>query len=78
MKLPTVKELVENNKRVYFQFYQDGTLWYKTESGFEFPVPCSDTGTGIFKVEDKALLFMRWIRKHIKYLEDSLKQENAQ
>lgn len=61
----TLKEMVNNNQVVRFQFYREGELWYATECGFEFPVPIADVGTGIFKAEDKALLFMRWIRPHM-------------
>lgn len=61
----SLKDMVSNNKRVKFVRYQKGDLWYITESGFEFPVPISDTGDAAFNSEDKALLFMRWIKKHI-------------
>jgi len=60
----TLKELVKG-KNVRFRFYRDGELWYGTDDGFEFPVPISDTGTGIFKAEDGAIVYMRWIRKHL-------------
>ncbi|HLK62304.1 MAG TPA: hypothetical protein VKU19_02630 [Bryobacteraceae bacterium] len=60
----TLKELIKG-KRVRFQYYRDGALWYQTEDGFEFPVPIADTGTGIFRAEDGAIQFMRWIRKHL-------------
>lgn len=40
-------------------------LWYKTDDGFEFPVPVEDIGDDIFLNEDKAMLFMRYIRKHM-------------
>ena len=60
----TLKELVKN-KKVRFRYYRDGELWYATEDGFEFPVPISDAGTGIFKAEDGAIQYMRWIRKHL-------------
>jgi hypothetical protein len=59
-----IKEMVQN-KKVKFVRYQNKELWYVTECGFEFPVPISDTGEASFVSEDKALLFMRWIRKHI-------------
>jgi hypothetical protein len=58
-------------KKVIFDFYRQGELWYKTECGFSFPVPISDTGTGTFLREDKALLFMRYIRKHIEMINQS-------
>ena len=59
-----LKEIVKN-KKVRFKFYLDGELWYETEDNFEFPIPISDTGTGVFKAEDNAIKFMRWIRKHL-------------
>lgn len=67
----SIKELVSDNKKVLFVRYAQGELWYKCENGFEFPVPISDTGSGVFLPEDKALLFMRWIRAHIKYIDEA-------
>lgn len=64
----TLKEHVSG--RVTFQFYKDGNLWYKTsETRFEFPVPTEDIGNATFLAEDKALLFMRYIRKHLSTIE---------
>lgn len=60
-----IKEMVRNNKKVTFIFYRQKELWYKTECGFEFPVPIDDTGNGVFLNEDKAMLFMRYIRKQL-------------
>lgn len=40
-------------------------LYYETEKGLIFEVPISDTGDAVFKPEDKAIMFMRWIRKEI-------------
>ncbi len=65
-----LKDMVSNNKRVSFVRYQKGELWYVTECGFEFPVPISDTGDACFEKEDKALLFMRWIRKQIENINE--------
>lgn len=63
--MKNVKEMVSNNKKVKFLRYQAKELWYVTECGFEFPIQISDTGDAAFVAEDKALLFMRWIRKHL-------------
>ncbi len=52
-------------------FYRDGNLWYETECGFRFPVPISDAGTATFAAEDRAILFMRYIRKHLATLEEA-------
>jgi hypothetical protein len=60
--------------RVKFQLYTQGELWYTTDDGFDFPVSISDTGNGTFLAEDKAILFMKYIRKHMEMLEKA-KQE---
>ena len=65
-----LKDMVKDNKKVRFTFYRRGELFYETECGFEFPVPISDTGDGVFHAEDKAILFMRYIRKHIVNIEE--------
>lgn len=70
----SIKEMVANGKQVEFVRYQSKELWYKTECGFEFPVPIEDTQEAAFMRKDKALLFMRWIRKHLAAIE-SAKQE---
>lgn len=62
---PSLKELVGKDKKVHFQFYRKGELFYKTSDGFEFTVPVEDAGDGIFLAEDKAMLFMRYIRKQL-------------
>lgn len=62
--------------QVTFMFYQKGELWYKTENGFEFPVPISDTGDAQFNPTDKGLLFMRWIRKHVEMLEQAKQDQD--
>jgi len=65
----SIKEMIKD-KKVKFLFYKENELWYTTECGFEFPVPISDTGTAYFNNEDKAILFMRWIRKHMELIEE--------
>lgn len=65
----TLKEMIVNNQRVRFSFYRDGQLWYETECGFRFPVPTEEAGTATFLAEDRAILFMRYIRKYMATLE---------
>jgi hypothetical protein len=67
----TVKEMVINNQKVRFAFYRDGNLWYDTECGFRFPVPLSEAGTATFLAEDRAMLFMRYIRKQLALVEEA-------
>lgn len=64
----TITEMVKD-KLVKFQYFREGELWYATEDGFKFPVPITDAGTGVFNAEDKAILFMRWIRKQREVIE---------
>jgi hypothetical protein len=73
----TIKEMVQNNQKVIFRFYRDGQLWYTTECGFEFPVPIAEAGTATFLASDRAILFMRYIRKHMEYLKTSMDQGNS-
>jgi hypothetical protein len=58
-----IKEMIKDGKLVHFTKYRQGNLYYRTESGFEFPVPLEDIGDATFLAEDKAILFMRYIRK---------------
>ena len=63
-----IKDMIKN-KKVTFVKYTKQELIYTTECGFEFPVPIADTGEGVFLDTDKAMLFMRYIRKHIAFIE---------
>lgn len=75
-----IKLMVSDGNLVYFDNYHDGALWYMvyysvpnpgmedSEYNFLFPVPIEDIGNATFLAQDKALLFMRYIRKHIDYL----------
>ncbi len=60
----SIKDMVKDRK-VTFTHYRAGNLWYITECQFRFPVPVSDTGEATFLSSDKAILFMRYIRKHL-------------
>ena len=73
----SIKDMVSGGQMVTFVCYSKGEMWYKTDSGFDFPVPMDDTGDGIFLAKDKAIMFMRYIRKHIANIEKG-KQECEQ
>jgi len=75
-KVSSLTEMVRPGQNVTFQFYRERELWYRTDTGFEFPVPISDAGTAVFNAHDHAILFMRWIRKHIKMLEEARRAES--
>jgi hypothetical protein len=73
----TVKDMVKDGKKVRFARFKEGQLWYVTECGFEFPVPVDDTDNATFLAEDKAVLFMRYIRRHIAFLEKAKADHDA-
>jgi len=74
----SIKEMVKN-KTVRFLYYKEQDLFYITECGFKFPVPISDVGTASMKVEDKAIMFMRWIKRELDVQLEiaAMKKENA-
>lgn len=76
MRMPTrtLKEMIVNHQKVRFQFYRDGQLWYATECGFEFPVPLCEAGTATFLAEDRAILFMRYLRRQLEQLDEAWQQ----
>jgi hypothetical protein len=69
--------MIKDRKVVRFSFYRDSELWYITEDGFEFPVPLSEVGNSTFMAEDRAILFMRYIRKHMEFLDNAKKEHEA-
>lgn len=73
----TIKEMIVNNQKVRFSFYRDAQLWYETECGFRFPVPIGDAGTATFLAEDRAILFMRYIRKQMEALEEARRAQEG-
>jgi hypothetical protein len=48
---------------------------YTMPAIFEFPVPIEDTAGARFLRSDKGIFFMRWIRKHIEFLNTAHTQE---
>lgn len=66
-----IKRAVSENRIVRFDYYRDGSLWYRTEFDELFSVPIEDIGNATFNCEEKALLLMRYMRK----FNESLKKE---
>lgn len=58
-----IKRAVQPPNIVSFVYARDGALWYRTEYNELFPVPFDDMGTATFNMNDKAILFMRYMRK---------------
>lgn len=66
----SIKDIVKDN-RVRFVRYRQGVAYYAVsvpgeDEDREFPVPLSDIGEATLLAEDKAILFMRYIRLAIK------------
>lgn len=80
MRLPTVVELAKG--RAEFQWYCEGTLRYSiawteedcaSEHRFAVDIPIGDTGGGQFLPVMKGIAIMRWARKTLELLQESLK-----
>ena len=65
-----LKEIIKNPNPCTFQNFRKGNMWYKTACGFEFPISVDpdEIGDAIFNAEEKPMLLMRYIRKHIEAL----------
>ena len=60
-----LKNILNDNMRVKFDFYRDGALWYSTINGFQFPVPVNTLHQStILKANDKAVNFSYYIKKY--------------
>lgn len=62
-----IKDLVKDNF-VYFNFFRQGHFYYNLvtdNATYIFPVPIDDIGTATLNQRDKALTYMRYIRKAI-------------
>jgi hypothetical protein len=64
-----IKEIVKDNKVNFFR-YRQGVMYYTVKvPGYDqehmFPVPLSDVGDATLQAQDKAIIFMRYIRKAI-------------
>jgi hypothetical protein len=75
MNSTTLKDIVKDNT-VKFQYYKDREFWYKVNYGENeeliFPVPIDDVGDATMMKEDKAIMFMRYIRKYLSTLEQTV------
>lgn len=62
-----IKDLIKDNT-VAFHHYRNGNMFYwlyTREDIYEFPVPLEDIGNATLEANDKAITFMRYIRKAI-------------
>ena len=71
-----IREIVKN-QNAHFVFYRDQSLFYETDNGFLFSVPISDAGSATINSTEKAILLMRYIRKHIARTESARTAQDA-
>lgn len=75
MNKVNLKDLVKDNY-CNFSHYQGENLFYNVSaypdsdateyiSNYQFPIPIIETGNAFFMAREKAIYFMRWIRKAI-------------
>ena len=61
-----IKEIVRNNT-VRFVRYRQGIAYYGVDvpaaGRYQFPVPLDDIGDATLELEDKAIYFMRYIKR---------------
>lgn len=60
-----IKDIIRDNT-VRFDFLRAGVAYYRVvvnDEAYRFPVRLSDIGDATLLSEDKAILFMRYIRK---------------
>lgn len=69
--VPAIKDIVKDNT-VYFVKFRQGYFYYGVKVkvddsiySYTFPVPLSDIGDATLLDQDKAIIFMRYIRKAI-------------
>lgn len=67
MDIKNIAEIIKDNK-VCFSYYRAAVVyynvWYK-KIAYQFPVRLDDVGDATLMNEDKAIMFMRYIRKAI-------------
>ena len=67
MEIKDIANIVRNNE-VNILFYRAGVIYYGIQydgTNYQFPVRLDDIGDATLLNKDKALLFMRYIRKSI-------------
>ena len=66
-KTVVIKEHVNEAQMVHFEYFRDEEFWYRTDKGLLFPISLKEAlaGRATFLAHDKAIYFMRWIRRYI-------------
>ena len=77
-KTVNILDHVNHGQKVRFAYFRDDEFWYKTEKGLLFPISLKEAqaGRATFLAEDRALYFMRWIRKYTEKCKEEAKNES--
>ena len=63
-------KIIKSGLKSHFVLYREGNFIYRTDSGFEFPIPLEDIEKATLLAEDKTIYLMRWIRRHVELLNE--------
>jgi hypothetical protein len=76
LKTVVIKEHVKQGQMVHFEYFRDEGFWYRTDKGLLFPISLKEASSGraTFLAHDKAIYFMRWIKRYVA----ACKQEAAE
>lgn len=69
MQLPTIGELVKGGKTAKLMYVTNGTPWYQID---DFLFPIDEVQGACFQRNEKAITLMRWVRKHLDFLQKSM------
>ncbi len=74
-----MKKIIDivKDQKAHFVFFRDQSLFYETDGGFQFPVPIGDAGSATFNAEEKAILLMRYIRKHVEHTAEAKNKQRT-
>ena len=75
-KTVVIKEHVNQGQMVHFQYFRDEEFWYQTDKGLLFPVSLKEAlaGRATFLAHDKAIYYMRWIRRYVAACKEEVAQ----
>lgn len=74
-----LSDLVRDNKKVRFSYFRDNEFWYQHEDGLLFSISLAEAtaGRATFLAEDRAMYFMRWMKRFIEAYKKTLQEENG-
>ena len=65
-----LKELIL--EKAVMRYVDKEDAWFITDkTGFLFPVPLNEIGDAVLHSTEKGITLMKWIKRHIKYVEDA-------